>query len=243
MVEHRLAPSTALDGRRLEVVGEAGGLVVRVGEGSAAWKRGEDTGTDACDVVEVAHEVFFVDIWLRSADEREAETVVFCGATGRGLRITCSVPDDAAPGQPRVAQHIAAVDVLVDGAPPSGAPVAPTRDLIGRRAISDYGHGHAFEQIYLNSTRMAWQCLLGEALGSADCDEASYWRLGDDLYVLTFRERAIPCASVVVLDFARQRSTGKFLNIEDDGAIRNGALGARLIPLATSTYPDGLLPL
>lgn len=240
---HRLGQSVALDGERLDVQ-DAGGraLVLRFGRGRVGWEREGVAGDDVCDVVEVAPGVFFIDVWLRSATERESETVVFRRDTGRGVRVTSQVLSAPRPGEPEVAQRITAVDVTSGGTQPGGLPLAPTRELVGRRVICDYGAGFAFEQIYLNSSRMAWQCLSGEQPGNSDSDSAAYWRVGDELYLLAFAERAIPCASVIVLDLAARRSTGKFLNIEDDGVIRNGALAALLTPLASAQYPPHLQP-
>ncbi|MPY56553.1 MoaF C-terminal domain-containing protein [Streptomyces spongiae] len=241
---NRLPQTDALEG---QTVGAALGtdvVTLRFADGTVAWShRDGPSGTDAYDAVEVADGTFFVDIWRRSHDEREAWTLIADRTSGRALSVLTTVGEHERPGRPRVGQTITAGVLLGPGGEPAAtAPPTETRDLLGKRLFNEYSPEIVFEHVYLNSRLCAWQCLRGEQPGHGDCDDASYWRLSEGRYVFTFRERLIPCASVLFLDLTALRSTGKFLSIEEDGRIRNGGIGARLHMLADARYPCGYAP-
>lgn len=74
--------------------------------------------------------------------------------------------------------------------------------------------------------------------GDAGCDPASYWKLGDDLYVVTWRELLIDIAAVFVYDMTGLRTTGKAWGLSGQATeVRNIAAGAVIEPLPTTRYP------
>ncbi|MGW3995214.1 MoaF C-terminal domain-containing protein [Amycolatopsis sp. NPDC004772] len=235
-----LPQTSALEGWAMSL--ELDGEIVTLGfaDGIAGWSHHDGrSGADPYDAVEVAPDIFFIDVWRRSHSEREALTLIVDRTSGRAMSVLTTVNDHAVPGKPRITQTFAAgtlAGVDVEQSP------AETRDLLGRRLVTVYSPELVYEHVYLNSRLCAWQCIRGDEPGKADCDEATYWRFAENLYVFAFRERMIPCASVILLDLTRSRSTGKFLEIED-GKIHNGGIGSDLHLLPAATYPDGLSPL
>jgi hypothetical protein len=126
----------------------------------------------------------------------------------------------------------------VAGTPALGAPAAPTRDLIGWRALYRYSPNHLYEHIYLSSERYAWQCLVGEQRGHGDVDLASTWSLGDGLYVFTFREFLIPVAATWLYDLTAMRTTGVFFGLGAAGTAQCKPGGAVITELGRASYPD-----
>jgi hypothetical protein len=97
---------------------------------------------------------------------------------------------------------------------------------------------HLYEHIYLSSRRFVWHNLVGEQRGHAAAELATTWKLEKGLYVFTWREEKIPVGTVFLFDYARGRSTGKFIGLTGDGRIENSAGGAEIIEFGVSNYAD-----
>ncbi|MEV4097534.1 MoaF C-terminal domain-containing protein [Streptosporangium saharense] len=194
---------------------------------------------DWYEAIAVRDDLFFVH-WTQASRPREAFVVVLHNATGRALRIVSIVAEERTVGEPQVSQTF--TPGTIDGREVTGETPAPTRDLIGRRALYRYSPNHLYEHVYLSSERYAWQCLVGEQRGHGDVDMASTWKIAEDVYVFTFREFLIPVAATWLYDWAALRSVGSFLGITGEGEIRNSGGGAYILPLGQVTYPDGEEP-
>jgi hypothetical protein len=206
-----------------------------VGPGAGA------SGTDRYEAVEVDDGVYFIDATFQ-ARPREALTVIANLRTRRALAVFSVVAEKETPGEPRVQQRFHTGTVGDPSIPPEGPEPAPTRDLIGKRALYRYSPNHLYEHIYLSSKRYCWQCLVGVQRGHGDSDLATTYKFDEGRYVFTFREFRIPVASVFFYNMDKLRSTGKFLGVTADGAIENNPAGAYIIPLGTTKYPDGVEP-
>jgi hypothetical protein len=79
---------------------------------------------------------------------------------------------------------------------------------------------------------------VGEQRGHAAAELATTWKLEKGLYVFTWREEKIPVGTVFLFDYARGRSTGKFIGLTGDGRIENSAGGAEIIEFGFSNYAD-----
>ena len=205
------------------------------------WSEGADRGTDAYDAVEVAPDTYYIDIVFRTRP-REALTLVVNTTSLHALAIRCVVGNQPVAGQPLVSQTFAVGVLASDRAEPSGAPPAPTRDLIGMRTFQRYSPRHVYEHTYLNSERYCWQCLVGEQRGHGDVDLATYYRFDDQQYVFTFREFLIPVASVFFFDMRTLRSTGKFLGVTAAGVVENRKAGAFIRQASLTRYEAGTEP-
>jgi len=195
---------------------------------------------DWYEAVEVDDGAYFVDITFASRPS-EALTLIVSLPTRRALSIRSTVADEPTPGVPRVGQVFLAGTLEGDEAP-SGEVPAPSRDLIGRRALYRYSPNHLYEHTYLSSERYCWQCLEGVQRGHGDVDLATTYRFAEQRYLFTFREFRIPVASVFFFNLDTACSTGKFLGVTGDGRIENSPAGAHIIPLSQATYPDGVAP-
>lgn len=225
---NRLPRTTALAGRSWSV----DGAVLEFDESTVDW----GAGSAPYEAVEGAPGVFFVN--YRSG-EREAHVLVADLATLRVLTVVSTIAEEPVPGVPRVSQRFTpGVLDLGDGREPTGEAPAPTRDLIGWRALYRYSPNHLYEHVYLSSERYAWQCLVGAQRGHGDVDLATAWRIGPNRYVFTFREFRIPVATTWLYDLDALRTTGAFFGLNGAGEVRNAPGGAHIIPLGRVTYPD-----
>lgn len=235
---NRLPRTEALAGASFSIAHAGGGtlhLDVRTGQ-ELFWTDGDGRqGTDWYEAVEVRPGVYFLTV-TDAARPLRAVVLVINRNTGRTLTVESVIADAPTPGRPRVGQVF--TPGVLTGSPPGGVEPAPSRDLIGLRALYRYSPNHLYEHVYLSSERYAWQCLVGEQRGHGDVDLAGTWGLGDDLYVFTFREFLIPVAATWLYDLDALRTTGVFFGLGADGRVKTAPGGAVIIPLGQATYPD-----
>lgn len=242
---NRLPPTDALAGRTLVLALPEFRLTLKPRtQHTIDWQeegaRGGQAQGDWYEAIEVAPDTFFLDI-TQASRPTEALTVVLNTRTRRVLAIRCRIVGaEEAAGQPRVPQDFRAG--TLEGGDATGLVPHATRDLIGLRTWQTYSPNHTYEHTYLSSERYAWQCLVGVQRGHGDVDLASYWKFDDEQYVFTFREFLIPVASVFFFDFARGRSTGKFLGVTGAGEVANNPAGAFMRKASQTFYPPEFGP-
>ena len=237
---NRLPQTDALEGQTHEITLADGGHVsLAFGAGrTVTWSvTGESwagSGVDTYDGVAVGDGAFWVDLNL-SQRPVESITAVFQPATGWALLVHSIIHGEDFTTETRVMQtfHPGYVGSHSEVTLPE-----ETRDLIGKRTLFRYSANHLYEHIYLSSRRFVWHNLVGEQRGHAAAELATTWKLEDGLYVFTWREEIIPVGTVFVFDYARGRSTGKFIGLTSDGKIENGKGGALIIPFGQSNYGE-----
>ena len=207
-----------------------------------AWTEGDAAGKDWYEAINVAPDVFFINMTFAArADEDEAFIVNV--KTRRVLSVRERVrAANEAPGEPRVMQTYTPGILGDSAAPPSGIEPAPTRDLIGRTAHYEYSPQHIYEHIYLSSQRYAWQNLVGVQRGHGDVDLTTAYKFDDNQYVFGFREFIIPVASIFFYNWDAMRSTGKFLGVTSEGRIENKPAGAFIRMKSRMIYDEGKQP-
>jgi hypothetical protein len=238
---NRLPATAALVGQAFKITLEDGRKIdlAFTAADTVAWSEAERAGADWCEALEVAPDVFFINMTFANAPT-EDEGFIVSAKTRRVLSVRERVRgEDEAPGEPRVAQVWTAGILGNPSLPPTGMKPSPTRDLIGLTAHYEYSANHLYEHIYLNSQRYAWQNLVGVQRGHGDVDLATTWKFDDNQYVFGFREFIIPVASLFFYNWNDMRSTGKFLGVTSTGAIENRPAGAFIRKISQATYaPD-----
>ena len=241
---NRLATTSALRGQTFKITLATGRTIdlAFTADDTVAWSEGSNAGADWYEAIEVAPDVFFINMTF-ATHLTEDEAFIVNTSTRRVLSVRERVRDPGeAPGEPRVAQ-IYAAGVLGDpSVPPTGLEPAPTRDLIGLTAHYTYSPNHVYEHIYLSSERYAWQNLVGIQRGHGDVDLATTWKFADNLYVFGFREFIIPVASLFFYNWDTMRSTGKFLGVTSQGKVENKPAGAFIEKKSTTVYDHGQAP-
>jgi hypothetical protein len=237
---NRLPLSTALDGRATTLILGDRRLSFSVKGNTIDWTEGSESGSDWCEVIEVAPQVFFIDRTFKAKGDH-AEVLVLSLASGRAMSIMARIrAEDEVVAEPRVAQTFVAGQV--EGIPLTGPEPTPTRDLIGMRAHFTYSPNHVYEHTYLSSQRYCWQNLVGVQRGHGDVDMTSTWKFDDNQYIFTFREFKIAVASTFFYNFNDMRSTGKFLGIDGQGNVLNSPAGAFIRKVSMTYYLPGEEP-
>lgn len=192
----------------------------------------EASGTATTDVVEAAPGVFFIDLLLPGRAQETANIVADTN-TGHALVVTSQLNPPVAR-ETRLTQSFTAA--TIGGIAVRGAAPAPTRDLVDHRALYHYSPDTTYEHIYINTKWYAYQCIKGVRRGDCGCDHVSYYKLADDLYVVTWREILIDIAAVFVYDMKAKRTTGKAWGVIGD-ELRNVPAGAFIEALSGANYP------
>jgi hypothetical protein len=121
-------------------------------------------------------------------------------------------------------------------------PLAPSRDLLGRRVYCEYSPEAALEHIYVNSTTIVWQWLLSppELQFEVGIEAATMWKIRDELYLLSTRGPD-PIELTLLLDFEQNRNVGRLFGHGDFGIV-DRRCGARISFLGAFDYPPGYAP-
>jgi hypothetical protein len=209
---------------------------------TVAWSEGSSAGADWYEALEVAPDVFFINMTF-AARPTEDEVFIASTRTRRVLSVRERVREPGeAPGEPRVMQTWDSGVLWDTASPPAGMEPAPTRDLIGLTAHYEYSPQHIYEHIYLSSQRYAWQNLVGVQRGHGDVDLATTYKFDENQYVFGFREFIIPVASLFFYSWDMMRSTGKFLGVTSDGRIENKPAGAFIVKKSRTIYDAAAAP-
>jgi hypothetical protein len=246
--EYKLPTSDQLAGQRLHVRHSDGQRSVYDlrPDGTATWDTASTNGeaargSGAYEAIEVAPRLLFVDMFASRGAAISPTLIVDAASGSVATAVTALGPAGAAQtGKASVVQTFSAGSTTNEGSVPLGE---RTRDLVGSRLLYRYSGQHAYEHVYLNDDWFSWHCLAGPEVGQADTDSCSTYRLGESLYLFAWREKVIPCASVVLVNLNEMRSTGKLFGWAQDGVTPvNFTFGAHIDRLGRATYPPELDP-
>jgi hypothetical protein len=122
---------------------------------------------------------------------------------------------------------------------PLAEPFVRTEELIGKRVAHRYSTTHVFEHLYLNPNTYAFQGLAGPEAGVTEVDPADYWKLGSELYLLSWHERSQPFNGAVVVDLAERRATGRLVGWDAIGSqTLQARTGSHVTLLSETRYED-----
>ncbi len=244
MAFHRLPQTAALLSQTMKITLDSGtSFDLEFADfNKVVWKSGSERGTDWCEVVEVAPQTYFIDMTFIH-QPRQSQTFIVNTETRQVLAVRTIMREGDVGKEPR-AVHQFSPGVLGDPAiPPAGRKPAPTRDLIGLRALYTYNPNQCFEHIYLNSQRYVWHCVAGPLRGEADVDFHTTYKFDDNQYIFCFREFGLPVSTVFFHNWDQMRETGKFFAIGEDGAMANTPAGALIKKLSMTFYPLDTQPI
>lgn len=252
---NRLPSSNAMYGKALDLHTEDGASVHLAfdQEGGCAWEELPGLGLPASgkarvDVVEVAQDTWFIDL-LFDSHEKQTVTLALHGPSRRALFVATTMGEcTPAPGR-RVQYALTTkfrqrfTPATLAGGQPTGQAPAPTRELIGTRALYVYGGGTVYEHLYLNSGWYAYNSISGPRRGDAGCDEVTAYKLAEHFLVLAWREVLIDLAAVFIYNMQDLHTTGKAWGTPGgEPHPCNIAAGASIVPLSRTSYPEGMEP-
>lgn len=250
---NRLPSSQALHGRTLSLDVDGGpARLAFATDGTCRWQGLPGlglppAGSAQADVVEAAPGVWFIDLLLEDVD-RQTVTLALHEPSRRALFVATAMGDRTPHPEGRVKHAVTTrfrqrfTPAVLEGGPASGDVPAPTRELIGTRALYVYGDT-VYEHIYLNADWYAYNSIRGPRRGDAGCDQVTMYKLAEDVLVLAWREVLIDMAAVFVYDMKALRTTGKAWGTPGgESTVRNIAAGAHIVRLGTTAYPTGMEP-
>ncbi|HTX62120.1 MAG TPA: MoaF N-terminal domain-containing protein [Acidimicrobiales bacterium] len=240
--DNRLPSTDALAGREIALVRDDGRTVTYAFDTeTVSWQEpGERSVIETSyDAVELRKDVFSADFLQTEAPGENTSTRVGTSlalntATGSAILVRQTITLGESQD---FRQDIYPCTI----AGSSGTLPEMTAELVGRRAYAEYSDGTAAEHVYLNPRRIGWQGLGHFEYSGSECDEATTWKLGDKLYVLTFVRDTEPTGVVLLLDYVGLRNAGVIMGRDDRGFF-HFPVGARLAVLGDMPYPPGYEP-
>jgi len=215
--------------------------------GNARWQglpldRTLAEGQGTVDVVEAAADLFFISLPLPSADQTSAILIV--DEHSGHVSLVQSYIDATRKPQGHATNLVQTVfPAHLDGLSSDSPAPHITTDLMGKRALSIYSPQLAVEHIYINSQWYTYHIIGGDRHGDCDCDEATFYKLRDDAYLVLFREKAVDVAIIFVFDTRAWHSTGMAVGMVDSsGQFNSAPIGAQMQLLSHTRYPAGIIP-
>jgi len=236
--EHSYPRTDVLAGRTLPIRFANGWLIEhRFHDGERlTWtvREGQDagrTGTATYHAVEARAGLLFVDFF--KPDDEEVVTLIIREDTGDLFAALSSYHE--VNGERRTRTQF--VNGRVDGAP-GGRPIEQSSSLVGKRILYRYSSDDWYEHVYFNRECMAWHCVNGAEKGIADVERCAYFDVEDDLHILFWTETVLPLESIVLIDLAKMRSTGRFFGWDPKPQTRiHLNFGSFATKLNETTYP------
>lgn len=118
---------------------------------------------------------------------------------------------------------------------PSSVEDYPRTDkLFGKYFRYVYSDTHVYDHYYVNPKYYFWYCWHGPDAGIGEFDEADYFELADDVYLICWREKFLPCLAVTIEDLRSMRSIGKVFGADSKSwRTGNSTVGASMSIVAT----------
>ncbi len=237
IMANRLPSTRELARTELTVRFDAGGaLSLSFSADEVRWKL-EDadgsswSGENGYDAVEVRPGIFFVYYVVAARDG--ALSIVFDRERGRAV----VVQDRLSERQGTTSLRLYVGPGRLDGHAGTYEPIAETRELLGKRLFCEYSEEAALEHIYLNSGTLGWQWVLvgvPELKREVGVEAASYWKVGDQLYLLVSRGTTVDLT--LLLDLEQRRNVGRLFGKTGFG-ILDRTCGAKIVLLGEFSYP------
>ncbi len=173
------------------------------------WQSGSQSGTDWYEAIEVAPNTYYIDMTFADTP-RECRTFFVNTETRRVLSVHTVMREGDVGKEPRAVQDFQPGVLGDPNIPPTGMKPAPTRDLIGLRALYTYNSNQCFEHIYLNGERYAWHCVVGPLKGESDVELHITYKFDVNQYIFSWREFGLPVSTVFFHNWDQMKETGKF---------------------------------
>jgi len=246
--KNRLPQSERLRGRSFNFDFQTAKAHIRFDDGGNVQWQGlplDDAlaaGTGTVDAVEAADALFFISLPLPPAHQTSAILIV----DERSGHVSLVKSQIDATRKPQ-GHATNLMQTLYPARLPGIGTDSPaphiTAELMGKRALSIYSPQLAVEHIYINSQWYTYHIIGGERHGDCDCDEATFYKLRDGVYLVLFREKAVDVAIVFVFDTHAWHSTGMAVGMVDSsGEFNSAPIGAQMQLLSHTLYPEGIIP-
>lgn len=199
------------------------------------WRDGEERADDAYRAYRIREGCYFIH-WISPAGQRLCRSLFLDLASERALLIEGRVPaaeENRLDVLTRIARRNSQsmVDVVYRTATfgAGETQIERTADLVGKCLRYRYSDTHLYDHIYLSERYYSWFCHQGPDQGLGDFEECDYFKLRDELYLICWREKLLPCLAVMVEDHQAMRSMGRIFGGDAyTGEIGDTMVGARM---------------
>ena len=189
----------------------------------------------AYDGYEVRDDCYFIN-WRAQTSDRRTRSLFLDLLHERALLVEGRIPtpdanriDTLTRIADRKSQSVVYVvyraALIGDGAEAIGR----TAELVGKCLRYRYSDTHLYDHIYHSERYYSWFCHNGPDRGLGDFEECDYFKLRDELYLICWREKLLPCLAVMVEDHQAMRSMGRIIGGDAyTGEIADTMVGARM---------------
>lgn len=232
----------ALDGTEMLLGGDIGASI-RFGSGRGEWIENGAAREFEYQVFPAGPQLFMVDAMPVDSSPR-SQTLILDLTGSRALIVDVVYPAPALAQTP-VLERLAktgsqsAVKVTYRQAPlgKNSAPVfARTSALNGKHLRYTYSSTHVYDHYYLSERFYSWFCRAGPDKGLGDFEECDYFELGPQLYLVSWREKLLPCVGILVENHREMHCVGKICGTDAyTGALGNSRVGGTFQLIANSS--------
>lgn len=129
------------------------------------------------------------------------------------IDVTAPAPGVSADVLERVASRgsQSAVDI---GYRHGGAPFPASSQLVGKQFRYRYSDTHVYDHLYLSDRYYSWFCRRGPDAGLGDFEECDMFEIAEDLVLVCWREKLLPCVGLTLEDHRSMRSMGKIFGAD-----------------------------
>lgn len=110
------------------------------------------------------------------------------------------------------------------------APYPKSAALVGQHWRYRYSNTHEYDHIYHSERFYSWFCREGPDKGLGDFEECDVFGIRENLYLVSWREKLLPCVGILVEDHKAMRTVGKICGANAyTGKIANARVGATIL--------------
>ncbi|EJL37538.1 Molybdenum cofactor biosynthesis protein F [Caulobacter sp. AP07] len=242
-------PTAALAGQEVQLRVDGGETLVLtfLDAGLLRWSRaGRLVQSQPYAAFEIRPDGFFIDfvdvenetrtccVWL---DLRAVRAVIIDGSVeDRTFERTDLLSRARLSGSQSLARAaVRGAALQPEGEIPSFPPGAA---LLGRFLRYVYSATHVYDHYYVSPRYFHWYCWKGPDAGLGELDEVQCVELAEELFLVCWTEKLLPCLAVTIEDHRAMTSIGKIFGADSDTwKTGNATVGARMTRLADIPSP------
>lgn len=220
-------PVTELDGRRFELIVGDEPVELAFDADTLTWLAADNAMNWPCTVWKAREDVYFI----RVDQSRQERLLILALAPARLLEIAITAPIPDAPEglAARLAAYGSQSAVAISyrqGGPASGSdtPFPSSTQLIGQQFRYRYSDTHLYDHFYLSERYYAWFCRQGPDGGLGDIEECDHFAIADDLVLVCWREKLLPCVGITLEDHCAMRTLGMIFGADSATGETQGAI-------------------
>jgi hypothetical protein len=214
-------------------------IVLSINDSDSVYTCGENMYKASVTTFKSQEDLYYISVEILDP-ENEDINIILNTSTNRAVAVPATARPEPVEGECRVVQRFLIGGL--SGQEWTGFKPGRTRELIGTRLYINYSPNMYYEHIYLNSERICWHNLRGEQFGHSACEPCDYFKIDENVYLMSWRELFIPCGAAYLLNFNNKIAMGKFIGWDQDEKISHSFSGGSIHILSQISYPKECEP-